>query len=415
MSILQLKHKHMVVSPSCLGPFPMTAVTDHVRGRLVAQQGHPVILQEGTRFAVLAPPNKDLRVICAGCFTPGMSLFEDSKCKRVSSFAQHWDTKRVDGRHERKECCKAVGYHSLENCILRVNAIKDEEIDTSPIDSIYNTICNHIDMLGAVLADSSEDASRGLEVTASLGERIRRLTPRIESHSDDGSFSTAVLEGTLNRLVGGQYDIPYTPVVDRVAKLLADKEGLEDKVGELERKLSDLESRSEKAATPRDALDLAMMARAAGIDVDVPTLMEVPTEDLIDELKRRNEVEKAASWIETDDIAVIARDRGIKLLIDGRFEDLEAEMRRVSDPSRPTVEGYYFTEKRDGAAHVTDAPLATMETFQDLISAEDMAIIKAKRARGIGPAPPLCHPYGTRPGTKRYKLRKLKDSRTQGF
>ena len=153
-----------------------------------------------------------------------------------------------------------------------------------------------------------------------------------------------------------------------------------------------------------------MMARAAGIDVDVPTLMEVPTEDLIDELKRRNEVEKAASWIETDDIAVIARDRGIKLLIDGRFEDLEAEMRRVSDPSRPTVEGYYFTEKRDGAAHVTDAPLATMETFQDLISAEDMAIIKAKRARGIGPAPPLCHPYGTRSkrGASKRKKRRIK-------
>ena len=226
----------------------------------------------------------------------------------------------------------------------------------------------------------------------------------------DGSFNTAVLEGTLNRLVGGQYDIPYTPVVDRVAKLLADKEGLEDKVEELERKLSDLESRSKKAATPRDALDLAMMARAAGIDVDVPTLMEVPTEDLIDELKRRNEVEKAASWIETDDIAVIARDRGIKLLIDGRFEDLEAEMRRVSDPSRPTVEGYYFTKKRDGAAHVTDAPLVTMETFQDLISAEDMAIIKAKRARGIGPAPPLCHPYGTRSkrGASKRKKRRIK-------
>ena len=75
---------------------------------------------------------------------------------------------------------------------------------------------------------------------------------------------------------------------------------------------------------------------------------------------------------------MIARDHGIKLLIDGRFEDLEAEMRRVSDPSRPTVEGYYFTEKRDGVAHVTDAPLATMETFvkEDLrISAEDIAII----------------------------------------
>ena len=162
----------------------MAAVTDHVRGRLVAQQGHPVILQDGTRFAVLAPPNKDLRVICAGCFTPGMSLFDDSKCKKVSSFAQHWDTRQgKDGRRERKECCKSVGYDTLENCILRVNAIKDKEIDTNPIDSIYNG--NHIiDMLGAVLADSSEDVSRGLKMTASLGERIRRLAPRIESHSD---------------------------------------------------------------------------------------------------------------------------------------------------------------------------------------------------------------------------------------
>ena len=345
MSILQGRfyNKNVVVSPSCLGPFPVSAITDHVRGRLVAQQGHPVILQDGTRFAVLAPPGKDLRIVCAGCFTPNMSLWDDSRCKKVSSYSQHWDVRRG----ERKECCKAVGYDTLENCQLRVNAIKDEEIeDTDPIDSIFESINDLIDMLGAVITteaiNSNGDMDNHWKMVSTIGDKIKQLTKLDKSRGD----------------------------------------GSDDKV---------------HASTEQGGL------------------MEVPTKSLIDELKRRNELDQAASWIETDDIAVIARDRGIKLLIDGRFEDLEAEMRRVSDPSRPTVEGYYFTEKRDGAAHVTDAPLATMETFQDLISAEDMAIIKAKRARGIGPAPPLCHPYGTRPGTKRYKLRKLKDSRTQGF
>jgi hypothetical protein len=67
MLVLQNRLKYnKVVLPSCLGPFPVLAITDHVCGRLVGQQGVPVILQDGERFAVLAPPNKELRVVCAG-------------------------------------------------------------------------------------------------------------------------------------------------------------------------------------------------------------------------------------------------------------------------------------------------------------------------------------------------------------
>ena len=83
------------------------------------------------------------------------------------------------------------------------------------------------------LAEAAGKAARAHE-TAKL--KAGEVTVRF----DDGSFSPAVLEASLNHLVGGQYDIPYTPVVSRVAKLLADKEGLEAKVKELEKKLSDL-------------------------------------------------------------------------------------------------------------------------------------------------------------------------------
>jgi hypothetical protein len=100
------------------------------------------------RFAVLVPPNKELRIVWAGCFTPGMLLFDDSKCKRISSYSQHWDTRKGN----RKESCKAVGYDSLENCIQRVNAIKDEDVKgADPIDAIYDSICNDIDMLSMVI------------------------------------------------------------------------------------------------------------------------------------------------------------------------------------------------------------------------------------------------------------------------
>jgi hypothetical protein len=525
MSILQSRLKYnKAVSPSatCLGPFPVSAITDYVRGVLVTQQGLPIILQDGARFAVLAPPNKELRIVCAGCFTPGMSLFDDSKCKKVSSYSQHWDTRKGD----RKESCKALGFDSLKSCIQRVNAVKDEEVEgvndnvldtveagsvttddldaamalrnrgpmsaadiahlnrvkglrkeadavlavveagwkvkgvevkrADPVDSIFESINDGIEAFGDVITAGVADSNKAAAMVETLSDRIGwlaglrkedeeeeevtvggegdtaqrvdkwiagiranppdflRRSLRGNEHDrtadikaalpkeqdavlDDsvvivrrkgGSFHTAVLEGALNRLVGGQYDVPYTPVVDRVAKLLADKDDLEDKVEELERKLSDLE----------DSVDLS----------------DLSTRGIVQELERRDALTEAIVRVDTDRLAATAKDRGIKLLVDARFEDLEAEMRRIADPTGPTIDSFYFADKVVGVPHVSDTPLATFESFVkrgDLaMSAGDIAHIKRMREKGgPGPAPKVGKrgSYETRSkqGAKRYKLR----------
>lgn len=217
MSILQAKIKF---ENGCLGPYTIGAVDDYVRGRIVAQQMKPVVLQDGERYAILAPPTKDFRVVCAGCFVPGMSLFDDGKCKRVSSFCQHLDLHKG----ERKASCKATGDDALEACLRRL----DE------------------------------------------GEEVRL---------DEGD---------------------------------------------------------------------------AGGDVNVSKLT---TEQLVQELASRGELGTVVAQVDTDDLVTMVKDRGVKVLIDARFEDLEQEMRRVVDGRRPTVEGFYFRDKIDGIGHVTDPPL----------------------------------------------------------
>jgi hypothetical protein len=325
MSILQSRLKYnkpanAVISPSCLGPFPVSAITDHVRGRLVAQQGHPVILQDGARFAVLAPPNKELRIVCAGCFTPGMSLFDDSKCKKVSSYSQHWDTRKGD----RKESCKAVGYDSLENCIQRVNAntIKDDEVG---------------DVVLPVV-DLPEDPE---EEVATLS-----LTP--------------------------------TQIGGLLSKMVDKNKALRGEVNNLELKIFKME---------REKID------KSGLSKDLSTLS---TGALVQELASRNALMEAVVHVDTDELAATAKERGIKLLIDGRFEDLEAEMRRIADPTRPAIDSYYFKAKVAGVPHVSDAPLVTVESF----------VPKATRNRER--APRKGYETRSKQGPKRYKLRRLK-------
>ena len=52
---------------------------------------------EETDYDVI-PKNKDLRIVCAGCFRDGMTLADDSRAKKCASFVKHWDTK--DGLRE---------------------------------------------------------------------------------------------------------------------------------------------------------------------------------------------------------------------------------------------------------------------------------------------------------------------------
>ena len=68
-----------------VGPFAVGQVSDYTLANVVGRDRVPVVLYEARmddatgrieeRYAVLAPPDKNLRIVCAGCYWPGMSLF----------------------------------------------------------------------------------------------------------------------------------------------------------------------------------------------------------------------------------------------------------------------------------------------------------------------------------------------------
>ena len=210
------------------GPFPVSAIDDDVRVRVVKEQGVPITLYENRdgieRYAILAPPGKEMRVVCNGCFKPGMSLFDDRRCQRISSYCQHWDTKGG----VRKHICKAEGEDTLEAAELR-------------------------------------------------------------------------LQGTV-------------------------------------------------ATEPMDELT-----------VDLST---TESRDLVFELLKREEDFK---WIlpKCDDGLIVteARNRGIKTIYECHPNDLEAELRRRLDPTRPTVKSFYAKKKSEGRSHCSDAKMVTEEVW----------------------------------------------------
>jgi hypothetical protein len=83
---------------------------------------------------------------------------------------------------------------------------------------------------------------------------------------------------------------------------------------------------------------------------------KLSTVDLVQELASRGELIEAVKQVDTDELAGIVKDRGVKLLLDARADDLEGELRRVTDPYRPTIETFYYKEKVKGVPHVTDKP-----------------------------------------------------------
>ena len=96
-----------------LGPFNVEDVDDDILGDVVYSQEAPIIVKQTvndeTKFAVIAK-DRELRIVCAGCFKRNMSLADDSRCKKVCSFVKHWDRKNGD----RCQKCKNVGDQAVE-------------------------------------------------------------------------------------------------------------------------------------------------------------------------------------------------------------------------------------------------------------------------------------------------------------
>ena len=136
MSMLTIANK-MKPSKTMVGPFTVEAVDDYVRAKLVVEQKVPITLYEERdgepRYAILAPPGKDLRIVCVGCFQPGMTLFDDSRCKKISSYCQHWDMNK--GLGLRRNECKTND--TLQDCIARAKNY-DETEPTNQIQNLSN-------------------------------------------------------------------------------------------------------------------------------------------------------------------------------------------------------------------------------------------------------------------------------------
>lgn len=209
-----------------VGPFHVSDVTDYVRGDLVAKQKVPITLEQKGRYAILAPPGKDLRIVCVGCFEPGMSLNDDRKCKKISSYCQHWE-----GVNKGKFTCNATDEDTLEACMKRLQSV-----------------------------------------------------------------------GAVNTLEGPAFNV-----------------GIKD-------------------------------------------LKEFSTEDLVLEFKRRNEdFEFILPLMNIDDVVRFAKERGVKPLLDARPADLEAEIRRVTDPTRPEPDSFYAVTPVDGRPHYLQEPMMTID------------------------------------------------------
>jgi hypothetical protein len=96
--------------------------------------------------------------------------------------------------------------------------------------------------------------------------------------------------------------------------------------------------------------------------VAVKDLGEVATEDLVLELKRRNEDLKfILPCLDVDDIVQFTREMGVKPLLDARPADLEAELRRVTDPMKPGIDSFYAATPVDGKPHYTHESMMSLD------------------------------------------------------
>jgi hypothetical protein len=116
--------------PVNVGPFHCSNLPDDVRGGTVGRDNIPVIMYESRikkdekgeckkeeKWAVMMPPVKSVGIVCAGCYVPEMTLWNNSRCVSCRTFANHMDIKE-DGSRKRK--CLALGDNSLPNVTAKV-------------------------------------------------------------------------------------------------------------------------------------------------------------------------------------------------------------------------------------------------------------------------------------------------------
>lgn len=102
-----------------VGPFFAAYVPDDVRGGTVGCDNIPVILYDARikkvdghtvheeKYAVLMPPTKDpkkrIGIVCAGCYKPGMQLWDISRCVNCRTFVNHLDPVLMEHPHDKRK------------------------------------------------------------------------------------------------------------------------------------------------------------------------------------------------------------------------------------------------------------------------------------------------------------------------
>lgn len=98
-----------IVTVKHLGPYTVDAITDEMFSSLVVDQGIPLILHQqvpimgGMKSAYAVLANRDVRLVCSGCFRRDTRLNDKKRCKMCGSFVKHFDTKDGVRRLQCKE------------------------------------------------------------------------------------------------------------------------------------------------------------------------------------------------------------------------------------------------------------------------------------------------------------------------
>ena len=93
-----------------LGPFDVHSLKRSVVADVAIDQKAPMVVSEvnGDGETVCAVvTQKDLRIVCVGCFNEGMTLLDTSCCRKCSSFVKRWDA--TEGRTEMSALSTCIG------------------------------------------------------------------------------------------------------------------------------------------------------------------------------------------------------------------------------------------------------------------------------------------------------------------
>lgn len=300
-----------------VGPFHVSHVNDYVLANTVARDNIPVILYdaridvntyvEEQAYAVLAPPNKNIRMVCAGCYFPGMSLFHTyDGVMGPRTFYGHFETAGKDG--PRKRPCRLHPDY-VEPLELKKNRMAD--IPPEP-ESPSRILCQFSE------SDLLEELNRrpaGLSVFLphiSIDDLLKEIESRPNTRLHP-SGDTAI----------AQRAVELFPALARPPDL--ETQAL---IEELER---------------RCPIDLARL------------LPRIPQADVI------------AHAVSIDPSLT---DRSENSCVGSTFEELEAEIRRVCHPDMPSEKSFYNRNpkrKRKGP-HFTDPPVISYDQVHRLIA-----------------------------------------------